>query len=194
MARIRVKGSAGFYVLLVWFAAVNGVRPLVTVLSAACVHECGHWAALRRCGARVTGFRLGVYGAVIESDAVRLSYARELFCVLAGPGANMAAALFCTLCGNPSPAFTGANLILCAFDLLPVRPLDGGRALELLTAWAAGPAAGEYAARWMSAAGALALSFGLISLMLGSGGSLWLLPAAAGFLTVAVRECAGNAV
>ena len=193
MARVRVKASPAFYILLVWFAAVNGLRPLLTVLSAALVHECGHFAALRRCGARVTGFRLGVCGAVLDSNCSRLSYADELFCVLAGAGANLLAAVLCAAAGNPYPAFTGANLILCAFNLLPVRPLDGGRALELLLSWAAGPAAGEYAARWVSAAGALALASGLAYVMHGSGGSLWLLPAMFGLLAVSVRECAGRA-
>ncbi|MBR4211818.1 MAG: hypothetical protein IKR84_05465, partial [Oscillibacter sp.] len=123
----------------------------------------------------------------------RLSYGEELFCVLAGPGCNLFAASLCALAGNPWPAFAGANLILCAFNLLPVRPLDGGRALELLLSWAAGPAAGEYAARWVSAAGALALASGLLYVMRGSGGSLWLLPAMAGLLAVSVRECLGRA-
>ena len=112
---------------------------------------------------------------------------------MAGAGANLLAAVLCAAVGNPYPAFTGANLILCAFNLLPVRPLDGGRALELLLSWAAGPAAGEYAARWVSAAGALALASGLAYVMHGSGGSLWILPAMFGLLAVSVRECAGRA-
>lgn len=193
MSRVRVNGSPGFYALLVWFAAVNGLRPLLTVLSAALVHECGHWLTLRRFGARVREVRLNACGAALESDCSRLSYGRELLCVLAGPGANLLAAALCRATGNPWPAFAGANLILCAFNLLPVRPLDGGRALELLLAWAAGPAAGEYAARWVSAAGALALSCGLAYVMRESGGSLWLIPAMAGLLAVCVRECLGRA-
>ena len=185
MSRVRVSGSPGFYALLVWFAASNGLRPLLTVLSAALVHECGHWLALRRFGARVRAVRLGVCGAVIESDCA--------LCVLAGPGANLMAAILCRAAGNPWPAFAGANLILCAFNLLPVRPLDGGRALELLLTWASGPAAGEYAARWVSAAGALALACGLAYIMRESGGSLWLVPAMAGLLAVSSRECLGRA-
>ena len=193
MSRVRMSGSAGFYALLIWFAAVNGFRPLITVLSAALAHECGHCFALRRCGARVTALRFSVCGAVMESDCGRLSYAQEALCVLAGPGANLLMAALCAAAGNPWPAFAGANLILCAFNLLPVRPLDGGRLLELLMSWAAGPEAGEYAARWVSAAGALAMASGLAYVMRESGGSLWLLPAMAGLFATAFRESVGQA-
>ena len=193
MSRVRMSGTAGFYALLVWFAAVNGLRPLVTLLCAALVHECGHWAALRRYGARIVAVRFGICGAVLESDCGRLSYGQEALCVLAGPCANLLAAALCAAAGNPWPAFTGANLILCAFNLAPVRPLDGGHALELLMSWAAGPEAGEYAARWVSAAGALAMASGLAYVMRGSGGSLWLLPAMAGLLVTAFRESVGQA-
>lgn len=193
MTRVRVNGSAGFYALLVWFAAANGPRPLATVLAAALVHECGHVVALRRCGADVTALSLGVCGAVLQTDAVRLSYGRELACVLAGPGANLLTAVLCAAAGNPYPAFTGANLILCAYNLLPIRPLDGGRALELTLSWTAGPVAGEYVTRWVSASGALALACGLGYVMRESGGSLWLLPATVALCVTAFREAAGRA-
>ena len=53
-------------------------------------------------------------------------------------------------------------------------------------------AAGEAAARWTGTAAALALVAGLSWLMVQSGGSLWLLPAAVGALTAAGRECFGK--
>ena len=76
----------------------------------------------------------------------------------------------------------GAHLSLCLFNLLPVRPLDGGRALALGVSALAGPAAGEGAARWAGALTALTLGALSLWLMGRTGGSLWLLPAAAGLL------------
>ena len=164
--------------LAAWFALANGWRPLITVLGAAAAHELGHWVVLRGLGAEVTGFRLSALGAVLETDSGRLSYGGELAAVLAGPGANLLAALALTALGEGRwMAAIGANLVLCVFNLLPIRPLDGGRALYLLVSWGMGPAAGETAALWAGTVTASALAGLIGSVMWRTGGSLWLLPA-----------------
>ena len=176
----RIRVSGGFVLLAGWFVLANGWEPLVTVLGAAAVHEWGHWVLLRMLGAEVTGFRLSVLGAVLETDSGRLSYGGELAAVLAGPAANLLSALALTAVAKGRwPAAVGANLILCAFNLLPIRPLDGGRALYLLTAWLAGPAAGETAARWAGTVTAAARAALIGGVIWTTGGSLWLLPALA---------------
>ena len=163
----RVQVTGGFVLLTAWFVLANGWEPLVTVLGAAAFHELGHWTV-----------RLSVLGAAMEVDSGRLSYGGELAAVLAGPVANLLAALILTaLGGGRWPAAVGANLVLCAFNLLPVRPLDGGRALYLLVSWAAGPTAGEAAGRWAVTFTAAALSGLIVWVIWKTGGSLWLLPA-----------------
>lgn len=183
----RLQITPGFWLLLGWFAAVNGWRPLAAVLSAAILHELGHWAALRLLGARLLSLRLGALGAVMETDSGRLSYGGELAAVLAGPGTNLLCALVLSALGPGTEALVGAHLILGAFNLLPVRPLDGGRALCLLLTWLLGPR-GEEAARWISAVSALAAAVGLAFVIRLTGGSLWLLPAIAGALAAGARE------
>ena len=174
----KVRVSGGFVLLAVWFVLANGWEPLATVLGAAAVHEWGHWVVLRLLGAEVTGFRLSALGAVLETDSGRLSYGRELAAVLAGPAGNLLAALALTAAARGRwPAAVGANLVLCAFNLLPIRPLDGGRALYLLTSWLAGPAAGETAARWAGTVTAAVLAALIGGVIWKTGGSLWLLPA-----------------
>lgn len=174
----KIHISGGFAVLTAWFFLASGWEPLATVLGAAAIHELGHWAVLRCLGAKVTGIRLSALGAAMETDSRRLSYGGELAAVLAGPAANFLAALLLTAPGGGSrPAAVGANLVLCAFNLLPIRPLDGGRALYLLVSWIIGPGAGETAARWSGTLSSAALAAGLGYVMWRTGGSLWLLPA-----------------
>ena len=157
------------------------------VLAAAALHEGGHLAALYLLGGRAEGLRVTVFGAALETDAARLSYPAELAVVLAGPAVNLLCGLVLSALGAWTAA--GAHLSLCAFNLLPVRPLDGGRALQLLVSWLAGPAAGEAAARGCGRAAALVLGLGaVVADGPAPGGSLWLLPAAAGLLGTAVRE------
>lgn len=185
----RIQISPGFCLLAVWFALDNGWRMLGTVLGAAAIHEMGHCLVLQALGAPIGGLRIGIFGAELATDRRGLSYPGELAAVLAGPGANLLCAVLLTLLGRTRWAvFTGANLVLCVFNLLPVRPLDGGRALYLLTAWAAGPAAGERAVRWAGGAASLLLAASLIFVMIRTGGSLWLLPAAAELLAASARE------
>ena len=172
---MEVRVSVGACLLVGWFAAVNGWALTALVLSAAALHELGHLTALKLLGGRVTALRLSVFGAEMRVDGAGLSYGKEL-----------AAVLVLAWCGCPAAA--GAHLVLCAFNLLPVRPLDGGRALHLLTAWAAGPAAGETLCRWIGGCAALSLGTVLVWVVVRSGGSLWLLPAAAGLGMAAFRE------
>lgn len=172
--RPDVQVSGGFVLLAAWFALVNGWALLAVVLSAALIHEAGHWLVLRILGARVSGFRLSVLGAEMETEGT-LSYAGELAAVLAGPAANLLAALVLAVLDRGHVAI-GAHLVLCGFNLLPIRPLDGGRALELLVSCVAGPAAGEWAARCIGAASAAALAAFLAWVMWRGGGNLWLLP------------------
>ena len=182
----EIRVSGGFWLLAAWFALVNGWELLGTVLGAAALHEGGHLAALYLLGGRAEGLRITVFGAALETDAARLSYPAETAVVLAGPAVNLLCGLVLASLGAWTAA--GAHLSLCAFNLLPVRPLDGGRALQLAVSALAGPAAGEAAARVAGSGTALVLGLGAAWLMARTGGSLWLLPAAAGLLGTAVRE------
>lgn len=181
--------SAGFWLLVIWFAAVNGLPLLKVILGAAAVHELGHWLVLRALGAKVLGIRIGILGAVMETDSHRLSYGRELAAVLAGPAANLLSAWLLTKLAAGQEVAVGAHLVLGAFNLLPIRPLDGGCALYLLSAWLLGPVRGEWIVRCAGVVVAFSLTAMLAYLMWRTGGSLWLLPAMGGILLAAGREC-----
>lgn len=189
----QIRISGGFWLLTAWFGLVNGWRLLGIVLGASAVHELGHCLALRCMGTGWSGLRLGVFGAVLEMDGRRLSYGGEIICVLMGPAANLLCALLLIRMGGKAwDVMAGANLVLCAFNLLPLRPLDGGRALYLAVSWLADPGVGEAAARWTGGLTGALLGTAVIWLMGRTGGSLWLLPAAVGAFFLAGNELLGN--
>ncbi|MBE6963799.1 MAG: hypothetical protein E7443_04240 [Ruminococcaceae bacterium] len=189
----RLQVSVGFWLLLAWFWRANGIGLLLTVLGAAAVHEAGHWVALRCLGGEVRRLQLNVFGAVMETDSRRLTYGQEVLALLAGPAANfLGAAIAAGFRLAEARVFLGANLVLCLFNLLPIRPLDGGRVLELLVSRCWGDGAGEQATRVVSLCFSLLLCLFLCGLMGVTGGSLWLLPAAAGFGMAAWRETIGK--
>lgn len=189
----RLQVSGGFWLVTAWFGLANGWRLLWIILGAAAIHELGHFLTLRRLGAASARLRLGVLGAILETDRRQLSYGGELLCVLAGPGANLMCALLLSAAGRGRWATeAGANLVLCVFNLLPLRPLDGGRALHLTVSWLAGPAAGECAARWVGAATGILLGTATVWVMGRTGGSLWLLPTAVAAYSLAVGEVFGK--
>lgn len=191
-----VRVSPGFPLLLAVALLISPPEVTAAVLLAAALHECGHLLLLRVFRVPVYGLRLNAFGAVILAPAARLSYGRELLVTLAGPAVNLLCApLLSLLAAHLGWAwgwlFAGAHALLGVYNLLPVPPLDGGRALYLLTAWRFGPATGDAvsAAAGLLCASAL-LCFGAY-LTLRYGGALFLL-AALGLLAGAVRAVRGN--
>ena len=185
---IKISITPGFRILILWFALANGWRSVMTVFGAAAVHEIGHWIALYSCGAKVTELNLGICGAVMTTENFKLSYGRELLCVLGGPAANLAAALLLRAVGSSRYDLIGVNLILCIYNLIPVRTLDGGRALELCMAWAFGPDAAESVTRNISAWASGLIACGIGFVIIKTGGSLWLFPAMLGMIYATIRE------
>ena len=111
--------ALGLLVLPIWwvFAAVL----------AAIWHEACHYFALRLCGGQAVGLRAGLSGAVMEVRS--LNPAQELACVLAGPVGSLSLLIFARWLPRTAicAGFQGI------YNLLPIYPLDGGRAVRCLT-------------------------------------------------------------
>ncbi len=184
--------SPALPVLLAAFALLASPPVLAAVLTAAACHELGHYAALRRCGGRVESLRLTALGAVMDvGSTARLSYGREMGIVLAGPGANLLLAAGLAALGRRWEAAwlpAGAHLVLGVFNLLPIRPLDGGRLLWLAAAWLTEPFTADRAAAAVGLVCAAALSLCGVLLTCRTGGRPFLLIGALGLLGANLRE------
>ncbi len=129
MKGVKVTCSAGFLLLAAGLIYLDGVELFVQVLAACTLHEIGHCAAALSVGSRICALRLTAVGAEMRlSPAVSLSYARDAWIALAGPAVSLITAWIASQVG--ANLFAGLNLSFGLFNLLPIRPLDGGRILE----------------------------------------------------------------
>ncbi len=141
----RIAVSPLFFLLLVLFAAVDRQMLLLPILSAAALHEAGHIAVLRLVGGQIERFTLTPFGGELRiRRSERLSYGGEIASVLAGPGVNLVCALVlgraaAELSWERGYLLSGIHMLLALFNLLPLRQLDGGRALYLALSWLLDP-------------------------------------------------------
>ena len=99
---------------------------LIAAVFAAGFHELCHWGMICLCKGRVTNFDIGTKGAVMQVDG--LAVQEELLCALAGPVGGLCLLLFAKWI--PRTAFCA--LVQSIYNLLPLFPLDGGRALKCM--------------------------------------------------------------
>lgn len=103
------------------------VTAILLLLAAWLAHEFGHWLALRSLGLAGGLRNRWLLGVALEIPPECQGW-RESYVALAGPAVNLllaglAAALDCQ-------QFFAANFVLAAVNLLPMLPLDGGKALR----------------------------------------------------------------
>lgn len=102
------------------------LRWIFAVILAAVIHELFHLTALRLCGVSIHGITVGLGGAVIGTGPI--SPIGEFVCALAGPLGSFVLVPFAKWI--PLTALCG--MLQGIFNLLPVYPLDGGRALRCI--------------------------------------------------------------
>lgn len=187
-----VELSAGGFLLLalLWYLDGEGILPWA--LAAAALHECGHWCAIRLCGGRVNGLRLTAMGAEMRLSGLRpLGQLQTVICALAGPAVSLAAAVWASraerLMGERAYLFAGLNLGLALFNLLPLRRLDGGRALQAGLSWLWSERLGEAVAAFCQQAILLFLLTGGLFLLWRRGNTT-LLITAVGLALLDIRE------
>ncbi len=125
-SRLRLGISPAACVLAAMMILVLPLRWIAAAMLAALIHELSHFAAVKLCGGNVQSLNIGKRGAVMCADT--LSRPETIICVLAGPLGSLSLLLF--LRRFPRIAFCG--LVQGTYNLLPLYPLDGGRALRCL--------------------------------------------------------------
>ena len=138
--RFSFEVRPGAVVLLAGLYFLLPLRWCVRLALTVTVHELGHVAALILCGAQVCGLRMEGCGLVLRCTPPEGAL-RPVPAALAGPAAG--AGLFCILRGLGYIACAELSLLFSCVNLLPVLPLDGGRALYAALSALAGERAAE---------------------------------------------------
>lgn len=121
---MRIDGRACW--LWALFLLIFPLRWLLAALLAAFVHELCHIVAVYLFGGKILSLEIGPFGAVIEAHGLNLF--GECICALAGPAGSFLLVGF----GHFLPMSAVCGLMQGAFNLLPVYPLDGGRAVSCI--------------------------------------------------------------
>lgn len=126
----RIRITFGFFAVwsvLIMQSPVSKAGELA--LLSCLLHEGGHLTAMALMGTKPRSLTFYSGGIGMKCGTL-ISPARELFILSAGCTVNLLLALLGTLAG--SRLFTGINLALMLFNLLPLPSLDGGRIMRTL--------------------------------------------------------------
>lgn len=124
LGRVEVTGS--FLLLITWLNYMDRQALVPMTLFSCLCHEFGHCVAIWVIHGKVHLLRLSCIGAQIYLERP-LTQRQEFFVALCGPAVNLLLAN-----GVTNKIFSGINLALALFNLLPIGQMDGSRILHSL--------------------------------------------------------------
>lgn len=133
---LRLYVSPLLILMLAAAVAFGYAVEAVSYLAAVCMHELCHAAYAAKKGYTLNEFKLMPYGASLTGEFEGASMPDEIRIALIGPASNAAAAVLTVALWWIWPdtyfyteTFAAANVFTALINLVPVFPLDGGRAL-----------------------------------------------------------------
>lgn len=123
---MQLKIKPQVYIYFVLLLLLVPLKWLVGWIIAVAVHELCHVCAVYFMGGRIEKISVGTSGICI--DSAPLTDGKRLFAIWSGPIGG----LLPTFLGSYFPRLAICCWALSVYNLLPILPLDGGRALKIL--------------------------------------------------------------
>ncbi len=124
--RRKLTLTGSFCLLLACMLLTLPLKWILAALIAAAVHELCHYAAIRLLGGSASAVQLTGNAAIMP--VASLSSWKELLCTLAGPMGGFLLVFLLPV----FPRIALCGLLQSFYNLLPLYPQDGGRALKCL--------------------------------------------------------------
>lgn len=125
MLRTTVHIKPRFMICCALMLLVFPFEWILSWLFAAAVHELFHYCALRVCGCDIYSVTVTPSGAVMETS--KLNGVKGIVCYLAGPLGGFILCFF----AKYFPVLAIFGFVQSVYNLIPLRPLDGGQALAV---------------------------------------------------------------
>lgn len=124
LTKTRITIKTEYYILLALALLIIPFWWIIAWIIASAFHELCHFTALRLSGYSIFRINIGPNGTVMDTDLCGNN--REILCALAGPVGG----LLLILIGKWFPRVAICGLFQSAYNLIPIYPLDGGRAVR----------------------------------------------------------------
>jgi len=156
----KVKVTYPFAIMMAVFIFFDSENKLLLTVFSMLIHEMGHISALLYKNIPIQKIIIGMTGANIVYGNDRLtSYADDIFIAVMGSVFNFITVVISLFVENifslDMSFFIGINAVLGAFNMAPIIPLDGGRAMLGIISLKAGLSEAEEILRRMSIAEAV---------------------------------------
>ena len=129
MATVLPWGELALFLVVALSESAFAAEALIACL----IHEAAHIILCKALGGKFRGISPKGTGLLISYYPASISYGRELIVILSGAAANFLLCGISALAGNIEAATV--NFAVGAVNLLPIKGLDGGEALFVITSF-----------------------------------------------------------
>lgn len=123
---MKVSIKPNTYIFVVLLLLLLPIEWVVAWLLAIAFHELGHYLTVKLLGGQVYQLTIGLGGADMECST--LPDRKRLLAILGGPLGG----ILLIFLGKWLPRLAICSFILSIYNLFPMLPLDGGRALQIV--------------------------------------------------------------